>query len=383
MGAFLKATAASAMVLGLLPGRALANPPPETQDIPVVLLTDLGSGRELFARGPNLRFVPASMAKVMTLQVAFREIANGRLSRNKVFRVDPALAREWNGKGTSLYLRPGEQVTLNVLLHAIATVSANDAAMVLATGHAGSLSSWTAMMNAEAKRLGMKHSRFATPTGWPDNGATFVSARDLVILANAVISDHPAYYRLYIGKQGFTFRGVRQTSHNPVIGLVAGADGIKTGHTREAGYNFLGSAKRNGIRLVMVVAGAKNESQRTSASRSLLEWGFSEWERRPLFTIGKVVGKVRVQGGDARHVSLVSPIPLHATYPRGTTPSIRLSIRYRGPLVAPVARGARVAWLDISTGDGGHGSVPLFAADTVGKAGPLDRLRNGLYGLLP
>lgn len=370
-----------ALVLGN-PALAKAVPPPvQTESIPVLLLTDLGSGRELAARQPDLAFVPASMTKVMTAKVAFREIAAGRLDPRSVLTVPDALAREWNGKGTSLYLTGGDKVTVDRLLAAITTVSANDAAMVLATHYAGSIAGWSALMNREAGRLGMTSSRFATPNGWPDKGATHVSARDLVRLSRALIDEHPADYRRYFGRRSLTVNGAELRNRDPVIGVVPGADGIKTGHTREAGYNFLGSAERDGARLVMVVAGARSEAERASASRALLEWGFSTWQRQPLFKAGDVVASARVQGGDARRLELASTRPLHATWQGGAKPGIRLVLHYRGPLQAPIAKGAEVAELEIRTTDGGSGRVPLVAAHAVGRAGPLDRLVNGLIGL--
>ena len=356
-------------------------PPAEAEAIPVLLLTDLGSGRDLAARQPDLAFVPASMTKVMTAKVAFREIAAGRLDRKALLTVPDALAREWNGKGTSLYLKGGEKVTVDRLLTAITTVSANDAAMVLASHHAGSITGWTTLMNREAARLGMASSRFATPTGWPDNGATHVSARDLVRLSRALIDEHPFDYRRYFGRRSLTVNGSELRNRDPVTGVVAGADGIKTGHTREAGYNFLGSAERADTRLVMVVAGARSAAERASASRALLEWGFAAWQRQPLFRAGDVVAAARVQGGNARQVDLVATRPLHASWQGGAEPGTRLVLHYRGPLQPPIAKGAQVAELEIRTSDGGTGRVPLVTAHAVGRAGPLDRLVNGLIGL--
>lgn len=357
--------------------------PPDVSAIPVAYLIDTGSGRVLFARQPDLRFVPASMTKVMSAYVAFGLIASGKLREDSNFIVDPAIAREWNGKGTTLYLRGGERISVEMLLRGITTVSANDAAMVLATGQAGSVKGWTALMNTAARELGMNDSRFATPNGWPDNGATFVSAQDLGLLATAMIRQHPGLYHRYFGQKTLAWNGVTQTNKDPVIGVVAGADGIKTGYTREAGYNFLGSAQRDGQRLVMVIGGARSEAERAKAARNLLEWGFAAWTRQPLFAAGAEVGAARVQGGDARSVALVSPWPIHATLPRGQTGPIRLTLRYTGPLVAPIARGAQVAELAIADASGGESRVPLVAGESVGKAGLLDRLANGLYGLLP
>jgi D-alanyl-D-alanine carboxypeptidase (penicillin-binding protein 5/6) len=375
---------AAAAAFGSAPAGAAAPlppPPAEVAGIPVSLLVDLGSGRVLHARQPGLRFVPASMAKVMTLHVALEERAKGRLPADCRVTVAGATARQWDGQGTSLYLKGGESVTVDDLLRGIATVSANDASVVLAESHAGSVAGWTGLMNAEARRLGMDDSHFATPSGWPDGGATYVSARDLVTLAEALIARHPAEYRRYFGQKRMVWRGVTLQSHDPTVGVVRGADGIKTGHTNEAGYNFLGSAEREGRRLVMVVAGARTAAERAAASRALLEWGFSAWEARPLFASGGKVAEARVQGGSARRVALVADRQIDAVMPKGAAEPVALRLVYRGPLLAPVAKGAEVARLEIRVGDGPVTHMPLRTAESVGVAGPLDRLLNGLRGL--
>ena len=371
--------------LALLAGAAraeLPKPPAETAQLPVMLLVDLGSGQVLAARRPDLSFVPASVTKVMTVAVALREIEAGRLAPDRTFTVSPQTAARWSGKGTSLYVKAGDRLSADTLLHAIATVSANDASIVLAEGYAGSVARWAALMNAEARRLGMTHSRYATPNGWPDGGRTYVSAGDLVRLSRELLVRHRVGYHRYFGQRRMTWGGRTQQSHDPVTGVVAGADGIKTGFTREAGYNFLGSAERDGRRLVMVVAGAKSEAERAAASRALLEWGFSAWQKRALFGAGEVVASARVQQGDARRVPLRAPAAIHASIPAGTRPGIRLRVVYKGPLVAPVAKGAHVADLEIAVAGMAPSRVPLVAGKAVGTAGPFDRLLNGLMGLL-
>jgi D-alanyl-D-alanine carboxypeptidase (penicillin-binding protein 5/6) len=363
----------------------LPSSPPEVADIPVALLVDTGSGRILYARRSDLRFVPASVAKVMSVYTSFAMIARGKLREDQVMRISAATAREWNGKGTSLYLQEDEAVPVAMLIRGITTVSANDAAVALAIGHSGSVGGWTALMNTEARRLGMADSRFSTPNGWPDNGATYVSAHDLVLLGTDLIERFPRQYRTYFGQKSLTRHGVSQFNRDPMLGEVAGADGIKTGHTREAGYTYLGSAMRGGRRLMMVIAGAKSEAERSLAARALMEWGFSAWERRQIFSKGAVVGSVRVQQGNARSVRLIAPRAISVTLPRASPDfnRTRLVIRYKGPLIAPIRRGQEVARLIIRTADGGTSAVPLVAAEAVGTAGPLDRLVNGLYGLLP
>jgi len=354
--------------------------PIETDGVPVLLLTDLGSGQVLAARKPDLSFVPASVTKVMTAYVAFEEIGTGRLARERVMTVPDDVAAQWKGKGTSLYLSAGEQVPVDTLLHGIATVSANDAAIVLAQGAAGSVPAWTARMNRAARRLGMRDSAFNTPNGWPDEGRTFVSASDLVRLASAMIGRFPALYHRYFGQKVMTWGGRTQQSHDPTVGIVPGADGIKTGFTREAGYNFLGSASRDGRRLVMVVAGARSEEQRAVASRALLEWGFAAFVTRPLFAANEIVANARVQGGDARLVPLVASTKTYAAFPKGSLGKVSLALAYKGPLVAPINQGAQVAELVIRVDGMTPGRVPLYAARAVGRAGLFDRLVNGLMG---
>lgn len=373
------------LALALPAGQAAGTPPtppPEVANVPVGLLVDVNSGRTLYSREPDRRFLPASTAKVMTASVAFGEIAKGRLATDRQFTVRESTAREWNGRGTSLYLKGGATLDTDTLLHGIATVSANDAAIVLAEGYAGDVPRWCAMMNAEARRLGMANSHFGTPNGWPDGGATYVSARDLVTLGEAMILRYPALYHRYFGQKRMTWDGVTQESHDPTVGVVRGADGIKTGHTNEAGYNFLGSAERDGRRLIMVVAGAHSEDERAAASRALLEWGFSEWQSRALFASGKPIAEARVQEGNARSVPLVADRPVAAVMPKGEGGAIALRLSYRGPLVAPIAKGARIAELEIRAGEGPPSRLPLYAAAAVGKAGPLDRLVNGIIGLV-
>ena len=358
-------------------------PPSEVADIPVVLLVDQNSGQILFERQADLRFVPASMTKAMSAYVAFEQIAEARLKPEQSFTMRPEAWAEWHGKGTSMNLRSGQSVSLDMLLHGLTTVSANDAAVVIAEGASGSIAGWTSQMNAEAAKLGMTGSHFATPNGWPDNGATYVSARDMVRLGDALITRHRDLYHRYFGQKQFTWNNVTQQNHDPTVGVIPGADGIKTGHTNEAGFNFLGSAERGGRRLIIVIGGAKSEAERTAASRALLEWGFSAWQSRPLFARGVRVGEARVQGGDARQVDLLAARSIAAVLPSGTGTVAGLRIVYRGPLRAPLAKGAEVAELEILTNSLPPSRVPLITARAIGKAGPLDRLRNGLMGLIP
>lgn len=356
--------------------------PAELTGIPIHLAVDLGSGQVLTERDADRRFLPASLTKVMTAWVAFEMIDSGALDPRRKLTVSPAAWQAWHSRGTGMQLKVGEQVSVDALLQGITTVSANDASVVLAEGLANSVEAWTVRMNAEAKRLGMTGSRFATPNGWPDGGATYVSARDMVRLGEALVERHPALYRRYFGKKTLTWNAVTQANRDPMVGVVPGADGIKTGHTSESGYSFLGTAEREGRRIMIVIGGADSEARRATAARALLEWGFAAWESRPLFAAGGVVAQARVQGGDARSVGLTALRPLSVTVPRGSRTRPELRLRYRGPLIAPFGKGAQIAELEVRVPGQPVARVPLVADHGVGKAGPFDRLVNGLAELL-
>ena len=359
----------------------IPEPPQDISDIPVRLLVDIGSGQVLHAHQARKQFLPASLTKVMTAYVAFQEMDEGRLEPDRIFTVRPESAQLWKGRGTSMYLDAGERVSTHDLLRGIMTASANDAAVVLAEGYAGSVSAWTFLMNDAARRLHMSDSHFATPNGWPDHGQTRLSARDLVRLAGAMIVNYPEYYHSFSGKKRMVWKDVALFSHDPITGSVPGADGIKTGFTREAGYNFLGSAQRGGRRLVMVLGGARSEDRRANASRAFLEWGFAQWSARPLFDSGTVIGKARVQGGQSRSIGLVAANRVYAAIPADGSESVSLRFSYMGPLKAPVRKGERVGDLEIRVGQGSPGRIPLYAAQEVKSASVMDRLINGFMSL--
>lgn len=355
--------------------------PDDLSPVPVYIAVESDSGQVLAARQPDLRFVPASLVKVMTAYVAFERIAAGRLDPSQRFVVSPSAYARWHGKGTTLYLRTGDVVPVDALLRGITTVSANDGAAVLAEGAAGSAEGWAALMNWHARSIGMANSRFATPNGWPDGGATFVTARDLATLGRALTDRHPALYARYFGQKSFTWNGVRQVNRDPAIGVVAGADGIKTGFTREAGYGYLGSARRGGRRVIVVVAGARSEAARSAAARALLDWSFAAWRHVPAFSAADTVAHARVQDGATASVPLRLDRPLGVSLPQDQAGRVRLTLSYRGPLRAPLAAGRHVADLIVAAPGSPPFRVPLITAEAVPVAGVFDRLRNGLTGL--
>jgi len=370
--------------LGLMLAPANGNAqlhPPGRDKATIALLVDLSSGQQLHAREETRRFLPASVTKVMTAFLAFELIEDGKLTPQQVFTVRPETAREWSGTGSSMFVLADQRISVDVLLHGITTVSANDGCVVLAEGAAGSLAGWVAMMNAKARELGMHDSYFGSPNGFPDGGKTFTSARDLVTLADALISRHPALYKRYFGHETFSFNGYTQRNHEPLTGSYPGGDGIKTGYTREAGATFLGTAERNGRRLALVVVTPGNGIQRARTSREYLDWGFTMFESHPLFADGDTVGSARVQEGDRSEIPLVVARDIGVTMPAGQDVPVSLAIRYRGPLRAPLRKGEQVARLEVS-GEGIETfNVPLYAGEAVKRANPFRRMLNGLVGL--
>ena len=348
---------------------------------PIAYMVDLSSGAELYARDADRRIPPASMAKMMTVLVAFDMIDSGKVSKDKKIRVREDTWREWNNRGSSMFLGVNEQVSVRQLLHGVVTLSGNDASVVLAQGLAGSEQAFVGMMNEKARAIGMKNSHFGNANGWPDEGVTYVTARDLATLAKATFEEHPALYNEFYGQHEFTWQGIKQPNRNPLIGKVQGSDGLKTGHTEEAGYGFTGSAQQNGRRLVEVIAGLDSYNGRIKEAVSFMEWGFGAWTTKPLFEKGAQVATAAVQQGGSRSVPLVAPRNLAVTLPATQGGDYKLSVQYEGPLKAPIAQGAKVAELIVTTADGSTQRMPLVAGEEVGEAGVFARIWNGFLSL--
>lgn len=381
------ALGAAAFLALLFANVAAARPPtpppiPSDAEVPVALLVDITSDQVLYAREPRRRFVPASVTKVMTLFHAFELMEEGNLDPRHQFRMREETWREWFRQGSTMFIAQDDNVLVDDLLMGIANISANDGSVALAEGQAGSIAAWTQGMNRRARELGMTDSHFGTPNGWPDEGRTFTSARDLVRLADAMVRRHPQKFARYIGKPGFSFNNIAQENHDPMIRVVEGADGIKTGFTNEAGLTYLGTAKRDGQRLVVVIAGATRGSTRAEAARGLIEWGFGAFERINVASQGQTVGRARVQNGNARSVGLETDRPVFVNVPSGRSGEMRVFIAYDGPLRAPIEAGTRVATLVIDVPGLEPARIPLLAQDSVEEAGILARLWNGITGWL-
>lgn len=370
-----------AATAGLLTCSAVfAATPKYSTDAPIAYLTDLSSGAVLLDKNSDRRIPPASMAKMMTVYVAFDLIKRGELSLDDEFIVQDETWQKWNNQGSTMFLKAGQSVSVGDLLHGIITLSGNDACVVLADGIAGSEQAFVQMMNDKAAAIGMKGSQFGNSNGWPDEGRTQVTARDLATLGVRSVRDFPELYRDFYGQESFTWNGITQSNRNPLIGKVRGADGLKTGHTEEAGYGFTGTAEQDGRRLMMVVAGLDSYNGRISESVKLLNWGFRSWKADKLFAAGDIVGTAMVQLGTSRSVSLVAPRNLAVTLPRGQS-QYSMKIVYDGPLKAPFAAGDPVASLVITPEDGERQVLPLVAGETIEEAGFFTRIWNGLAAL--
>ncbi len=362
-----------------------AAPPFETS-APIAFMVDLSSGAVLYAKDADRRIPPASMAKMMTMYLAFDLIAQGKFRLDQQFTVRPETWEKWHGPqaGSTMFLSAGEQVSIENLLHGIATLSGNDACVVLAEGMFGTEAAFVAQMNEAAKRLGLTNTNYGTSNGWPDGGVTYTTARDLAALGKATLDKYPDLYKQFYGQKDFTWgktmggSNIVQPNRNPLLGKVEGADGIKTGHTEEAGYGFVGSAEQKGRRLVMVVAGVDSFNNRISESVKFMDWGLKAWESRPIVAAGKRVESAEVQMGSASAVGLVAPRAIAVTLPVGAAASMSAKVVYDGPVRAPIKKGQHIADLVITTADTPPQIMPLVAENDVSEAGFFGRVWAGL-----
>jgi D-alanyl-D-alanine carboxypeptidase (penicillin-binding protein 5/6) len=384
-----KLLAASALAI-VLACPSVAAAPDFPTPAPVAFLTDLSTGAILFSKDADRRMPPASMAKMMTVYVAFDLIKRGELKLDQQFEVAPETWKKWHGPaaGSTMFLSTGEKVSVENLLKGIVTLSGNDACVVLAEGISGTEAAFANLMNQRAAKLGLTNSHFGNSNGWPDNGVTYVTARDLAKLAAATIQDHPQLYKKFYSLPSFTWgktlgagADITQANRDPLLGRVAGADGLKTGHTEEAGYGFTGSADQNGRRLVMVMAGLTSANQRIEESVKFMNWGFRAWQAKPIVAKGRKVETAEVQLGSSSTVGLIAPANLTATLPAGVAPDIQLRVVYDGPIKAPIKAGQHIADLIVMTPDMQPQKLPLVAENDVAEAGFFGRAWAGLKGL--
>ena len=363
---------------------ALAQAPAYTTAAPIAFLKDLQTGRILLAKDADKRIPPASMGKMMSVYVAFKLIKSGEANLEQPILVREETWKKWNNQGSTMFLDVNSQVSVENLLHGIVTLSGNDACVVLAEGLGGTEANYVALMNREAKRLGLKSSNFANTNGWPDPNE-YVTARDLAMIAEATIRDFPDLYARFYQKEGFTWgktmgagQAITQGNRNPLLGKVAGADGLKTGHTEEAGYGFTGSAVQNGRRLVMVVAGLSSFGERVSASVDFMNWGFAAWQNIPLGKKGQVMGKVAISGAADPSIDAVAGKDLFVTLPRGFGMERKTSIEALPGLSAPLKAGQQVGNLVVTMPGQQPLKAPLVTAVAIEEAGMFRRAWNWL-----
>ncbi|WP_353216500.1 D-alanyl-D-alanine carboxypeptidase family protein [Sandarakinorhabdus sp.] len=366
---------------------ALAQAPAYDTAAPIAFLKDMQTGRILLAKDADRKIPPASMGKMMSVYVAFKLLKAGEANLGQMVLVRPETWTKWNNQGSTMFLSVNEQVSVENLLHGIVTLSGNDACVVLAEGLGGTEANYVALMNREAKRLGLKNSNFANTNGWPDP-AEYVTARDLAMIAEATIRDFPDLYQRFYGKGNFTWgktmgagQDITQPNRNPLLGKVAGADGLKTGHTDEAGYGFTGSAVQNGRRLVMVVAGLDSFGGRVSSSVDFMNWGFAAWQNVPLGKKGQVLAQVPIAGAAEATIAASAPRDLFATVPRGFAMERKTRVVGVAGLSAPLKAGSKIADLVVTMPGQAPVSLPLVTAAAIEEAGFFRRSWNWLLSL--
>jgi D-alanyl-D-alanine carboxypeptidase (penicillin-binding protein 5/6) len=333
---------------------------------PFALLEDADTGTVLFDKNGDKTMAPASTTKILTAEIAFREIKEGRLKLDDTFVVSENAWRSGGAKsgGSTMFAAVNSRIPVVDLIQGLVVQSGNDAAIAIAEGISGSEDSFAALMNRRAREIGMLHSVFQNPWGRGDPNQR-VTPRDMATLARHVIHTYPDLYR-YFGEREFTWNKVRQLNRNPLLLMNIGADGLKTGDIAESGFGLVGSAVQNGERLIVVVNGLRSARDRANESFKLLSWGFRAFEPRELYAAGEVVGAAQVYGGDSAEVPLVADEAVKLLVPRGGGETLSGRVAYEGPLRAPVARGAVVARLRVTRGDTEVLSVPLRAAAAVG-----------------
>ncbi len=353
-----------------------AVPVPGPPDLPVksYLLVDYHSGTVLAEKQAGLVLPPASLTKMMTVYVVGEYLQQGAITMDDMAGISE---QAWRTGGSRMFIEVGTQVRLEDLLRGVIIQSGNDASVALAEHIAGSEAAFAGLMNAAARRLGMTESSFRNSTGLGEQGH-YMTARDLVTLAMALIRDHPGLYAMHSERE-FTFNRIHQQNRNRLLWQQEGVDGIKTGRIDAAGYCLVASAERDGMRLVSVVMGAANESARDRASRALLAYGFNLYETRLVLAAGdRTLAEQRVWKGYSSTVAIGTLQDLHITVPRGT-PELQPYVRLDRHIIAPVAAGQSVAVLELNTADGVVHGFPLVALDEVEAGSVLSRMYDSIW----
>ena len=344
-------------------------------------VTDFGSGKVLMEKQPDALMKPASMAKIMTVYIAFERIVDGSLSLDDTFLISE---KAWRKGGSKTFVEVGKEVSVRDLLYGVVVQSGNDAAIAIAEGISGTEEGFAEEMNYVARKLGMENTVFRNSTGWP-HLEQHTTARDLNILATALIREFPPdkYPELYpmFAEKDFTYNGIKQGNRNPLVYGTQGADGLKTGHTAESGYGLVGSAHRDGQRVVMVLNGMKSMKQRSSESRRLIDLMFREFKLYRFYDKDQPVDRANVWLGTKNKIDLVLEEPLHLVMARSDRRKMKVSVNWNDPVPAPIAAGQAIGTLVLEL-PSGKTTYPLLAAENVDGLGMFDRVGEALKYLI-
>ena len=333
------------------------------------IIIDADTGAVLLEKNADERMPPSSMSKLMTMYVVFDMLKQGRLRMDQQL---PVSERAWRMAGSKMFVGLGDSVSVENLTRGVIVQSGNDACVVLAEGVAGSEAQFADTMNEYGRKLGLKGSHFRNATGWPDPEHR-MTARDLAVLAQALIRDFPGELRYY-NERSFRWNNITQENRNPMLARVAGADGLKTGHTEEAGYGLTGTAKRGERRLIVVLNGLPSMRARAEESERLTEWGFREFDNVVLFRAADTVEEAPVYLGERPTVPLVGGRDVVLTLPRAWRRQLEVKVRYDAPLAAPVAKGQEAGRLEVSGAGVPPMSLPLLAGADVARLGMVSRI---------
>jgi D-alanyl-D-alanine carboxypeptidase (penicillin-binding protein 5/6) len=329
------------------------------------ILLDARTGRVLFEKNADQPVPPASMSKLMTMIMVFEALRSGTLSLDQKFKVSQDAWKRGGAPsgGSTMYAELNSEVALEDLIKGVVVHSANDACIVIAQNMAGSEPAFADLMTARARELGATNATFKNATGLPDPGHQ-MSVRDLAILARYIINTFPEYYKYYSIPE-FTWNNITQQNRNPLLKDYPGADGMKTGYTKEAGYGLIGSAQRDGRRLVMVIAGLKTINERRQEAQGLLDWGFKQFRTVDVYAKGDRVGQARVWGGTERHVALLAAGDVRVALTPQEKEMAEVKLAYTGPLIAPVEAGQQVGSVRFIVDGVTVADVPVVTAGAI------------------
>jgi serine-type D-Ala-D-Ala carboxypeptidase (penicillin-binding protein 5/6) len=349
---------------------------------PTAILIEASSGSVLFEKNPDELRAPSSMMKLMTAEVVFNAIKKGDVKLTDEYVISENTWRKGGAPagGSTMFAAIHSRISVDDLLHGAIIQSGNDSCMALAEGIAGNETAFAEMMTARARELGMTRSTFANSNGLPDPGNK-MTVRELAVLARHIILTYPDFYKLF-GQRDFTWNKIHQMNRNPLLNTLDGADGLKTGYTKEGGYGMVGSAVQNGTRLIVVVNGLEDSEDRAAAAKKLLEWGFRNFEVRTLFAAQQPVGYAKVFGGTSRSVALAASEPVEVMVQKNGSDKLIARIVYDGPVHAPVAPGQPVGVIRVWRGKDVAVETPLHAAEAVGIGSTARRAMDGAIELV-